>query len=75
MSEPGDVPWMVRPDTVNPRFPWAWFCEGRIREGLLDRPCSACGPARTKEQATATAREHACETHGYLPDAAGEGTR
>lgn len=75
MSEPASVPWMVRPDTINPHFPWAWICEGRTRTGLVDERCSARGPATTEEQAHAKAAVHAREAHGYRPVAAGEDAR
>ena len=62
-------PWMVRRDTINPSFPWAWFCKGRIKEGLVNRACSVGGPASTENDAHARALKHARDVHGYNPTA------
>lgn len=61
-------PWKVRRDKINPRFPWVWFCEGRVREGLVDRPCPGWGPTSTEAAAHASALEHALDVHGYNPE-------
>lgn len=62
-------PWMVRRDTINPRFPWIWFCKDRIKQGLTERPCPEWGPASTEENAHKSALRHARGVHDYNPPA------
>lgn len=62
-----NVPWLVRRDRINPRFPWFWVCNASITTGPLTKACGACGPASTETAAERAATTHARERHGYTP--------